>query len=542
MPAKLLRQVNCDEGKPSCKQCTRTGRSCDGYGQIIRSHTQPRQLLPTKQNPDEARALYFFRSKVVSSLSGPYSNNFWSGLVLQLSESEPIVRHSLVAISSLYHDVCTKGLDRDQLRHNQLALLHYNLAIQKLKEVQHEPIILLGCLLFICIEILQDNRDQAITHCRHGLAILRSVENTALWTREHLHPILKRLSILQLFFGANKPAEDPQPLGPIPINFFSFEDANNFIEDFIIQAVKLMFRGDAHRYGSMQGQPIPPTLFKVQAELLEAIRQAKSALQRFEKRYLRPDCQDYEERQIAILCLEFRAHLGLIMIPTALEPDEMAYDQHTARFRHILRIIQRLHHAMAKRSSASTPWVRFEPTYLVMIHPVVLRCRHLVVRLEALKLLKTYDAAKESFWERDKMYQLSKRTIEIEHDITLDEDDRPIGKHRDLKLPPDHRRVRNTIFDPETELEANVAGTPTNGTPVGFIMRDALGNHYARYEFLMLKAVSRLLQSPEIGENGQHDTRDIFANIKGSNCQMSFSLNNEVAKCKYRKAFNGLQY
>lgn len=452
--------------------------------------------MPSHCQVDEAKALHFFRSQVASILPGAFNSTFWNRLVLQLSESEPIVRHALVAIGTLSQNIPSINPGRDQEQQNQFALQHYNRAIQKLRQVQYEPIILLACLLFACIEILQGNKEQAILHCRYGLAILGSVHNTALWAREHVRPTLKRLGALPLFFGTIVPGSCSITSTPIPKAFTSLEEANCIAEDLLAQSMSLLYCGDAYRNGSLFGQPVRSDLFASQAALIQSANQFRCSLKKLEKTHILPLFDDLGERQTTYMCLDLRNHIGLILLRTALEPDEMGYDRFSGNFRHALRLARRLHHAMAKRFQPSVFEMRFEPVYLVLIQVILLRCRILSVRLEALNLLKTYGAAKEGFWERDKMYQLGRRIIEIEHDITLDETDKPIGRVLDTALPPDNRRIRNTIFDERKTIQGEVDGSPVRGSPVGFIMQDITHNLLVQYDFILVTPVSSLSLYP----------------------------------------------
>ncbi|KAI8217304.1 Aspercryptin biosynthesis cluster-specific transcription regulator atnN [Colletotrichum sp. SAR 10_77] len=85
---------------------------------------------------------------------------------MQFSTFEPSVRHSLVAISNLYEQI--EGSPQPQrrlhLQDQSFALQHYNAAINELKAIQtrdKQPIVLIVCVLFICIEFLQSNREAA---------------------------------------------------------------------------------------------------------------------------------------------------------------------------------------------------------------------------------------------------------------------------------------------------------------------------------------------------------------------------------------------
>ncbi|EXM14576.1 hypothetical protein FOTG_17041 [Fusarium oxysporum f. sp. vasinfectum 25433] len=226
-----VRKIKCDETRPCCRRCTNTGRSCDGYAPQGRQPTPAAHLAVTCQHlrtKTECRGLQYFCEVAAPRLLGPKSPYFWTHLVMQLSESEPIVKHSLLAISSLYE---TREVQKTPPAMPSLALQHYNAAIQGLKTTQSDVLALLGCVLFTCIELLQSNNGTAIRHCAHGIAIMERCDNP--WAREHLVPIFRRISVLPLLFGSDSTElSRSMVLGfVIPSKFDSLEDAQVMTDD-----------------------------------------------------------------------------------------------------------------------------------------------------------------------------------------------------------------------------------------------------------------------------------------------------------------------
>ncbi|KAH8805736.1 hypothetical protein F5884DRAFT_680551 [Xylogone sp. PMI_703] len=159
------RRVKCDETRPQCNRCVKSGRVCDGYpaynprnrsADVIpilprppqngasssTSGTSPAPLLPSgssntptslftsrtlvrrlprqrqpKRPPsligytpsvsisfNAQESLYFqlFREHTATELSGFFNSNFWTRDVLQESHSEASIRHAVVALGALY--------------------------------------------------------------------------------------------------------------------------------------------------------------------------------------------------------------------------------------------------------------------------------------------------------------------------------------------------------------------------------------------------------------------------------------------------------
>ncbi|KAH8681932.1 hypothetical protein BX600DRAFT_32835 [Xylariales sp. PMI_506] len=485
-----IRKIKCDGNKPFCDKCTKTGRSCDGYNQDKqpRFRPNPQWLIPSGYGPEEARALQFFRTRAASSLSGPYDGYFWTNVVLQLSNSEPIIQHAVLAISSLYEDFSCKGRELNQLQVNQFALYHYNIAVRKLRDAQHEPLVLLACLLFICIEVMQDNKAQAIIHCRHGLAILQSIQPTAVWARDHLAPIFQRLTAFPVLFGGYDPGleQEQPPLRPVPEVLRSMDQANSIAEELLKRTLQLICCGDQYRYGVLVGRDVSSELLAAREQLVLASKAFKRSLDRFGRQLLRQGgaCSIY--MRIWYSCCELRAEYCWIWGSLALDLGEMAYDRFIPRFRKMNNLIQSLSEMMPHETRPG-PTFQFDISYLAITHVIAMKCRDLATRLEALASVKTYGPIKESFWEADKMYQLARRIIEIEHDVTLDEFDQPVGEVAWKHLPLDERRVRNSFFDQDVVLYSKLNGQFVSGNPLGLIMRDCQGDVYLRYEFISVK-------------------------------------------------------
>ncbi|KAH8883408.1 hypothetical protein GQ53DRAFT_664030 [Thozetella sp. PMI_491] len=487
-----IRKIKCDEAKPHCDRCTRTGRKCDGYKDAETSSIthQPRRLFPACTQPSEARALHFFRARVAAGLSGPYDSYFWTDLVLQLSNSEPIVRHALVAISSLYENLSCRDNDLGKLKSNEFALAHYNTAVRSLREVRHEPLVLLACLLFICIEVVQENRAQAVIHCQHGVAILESIRSTALWSQSYLAPIFRRLSTMPIFFGG---IGTPRLIPPqfVPSGFASFEEANYFIEDAVGRTMDLSRYGDSYRYGASYGQEVSPGLVKMQAELLQSIGRLRPALSKFKRQIIAHQRPLSEEEEVWLLLFNVRIEICHIWTSGTLDPSEEVYDRLLNNFRHLTQLCKNLSQKLQPRIDTLGPEFRLEIGYLVLVHLVGTKCRDLRLRLEGLQLVKTYGAVREAFWDAQKMYKCDRRIIEIEHNLTLDEFDQPVGDFSWDDIPPDSLRVRDTTFDQNLVICGEVGGKPVTGHPLAFIKRDAEGNLFRQCELVYVDAVSQ---------------------------------------------------
>lgn len=150
LASQRIRKVKCDEAKPYCLRCSKTGRKCDGYlddaalsirrrrrrhpaasqldglaiggqgatceipaaapGSALPSMTPPLSATSLPRLPnllpwdsaEEKRSFNFFQHITAPVLAGDLDAVIWRVLVLQICHTEPAVRHAILAISSLH--------------------------------------------------------------------------------------------------------------------------------------------------------------------------------------------------------------------------------------------------------------------------------------------------------------------------------------------------------------------------------------------------------------------------------------------------------
>ncbi|KEF51240.1 uncharacterized protein A1O9_12743, partial [Exophiala aquamarina CBS 119918] len=143
-----IRRVKCDEQKPQCKNCTSTGRKCEGYSRsnlATSEHSQVQgtcrrhkseacsgilsdTLLATSSllGPWERRSFDYLRSEAVPEIFGVFDSDFWTPM-LQRRVTEPVLQHALSSLSAVY------GHYRRDSQLNHFAIQQYNKAIQLLR-------------------------------------------------------------------------------------------------------------------------------------------------------------------------------------------------------------------------------------------------------------------------------------------------------------------------------------------------------------------------------------------------------------------------
>ncbi|KAL6796428.1 hypothetical protein GGI42DRAFT_345227 [Trichoderma sp. SZMC 28013] len=179
-----VRHLKCDERRPVCLRCGKTGRLCEGlgYGKTPHMHHvecsgSPSPTLPygPLQSREEYRYFEYFCRNVLHRLTGfDYQSKFWNEIVPQFSQSSPAVLHAVLALSALYEHL--DGHSKDTHQWNKLILKQYNRSIRCLRlALSPQPIqfTLTCCILFITFESAQDDYQKALLHLQSGLDILK---------------------------------------------------------------------------------------------------------------------------------------------------------------------------------------------------------------------------------------------------------------------------------------------------------------------------------------------------------------------------------
>lgn len=111
---------------------------------------------------DETRCFEFFRYRTSLQLAGFFSSEFWSNLVLRAAFHEPVIKHAILALSSL-HERFSNGDEtilytRWNKSEGGFALVQYNQAIKHLVKHLNEgrqaiDVCLIACMLFSSFEV-----------------------------------------------------------------------------------------------------------------------------------------------------------------------------------------------------------------------------------------------------------------------------------------------------------------------------------------------------------------------------------------------------
>lgn len=195
-----IRKVKCDENKPSCQKCVKTGRTCDGYESPFRFFTsqpvnsahaggiksnvglQPARPTFIEITPQEIDLLNrYFSTKTIFDVKLDCDEE--ARQVLQASLTDPPIRHAVLSLRALREDLETAGDGPASVARQSpsyhYGLQQYSMALGRLASNLSSPgsnrmkSALLCCQIFISIEQVRKNYAAMAQHLIQGLRIMR---------------------------------------------------------------------------------------------------------------------------------------------------------------------------------------------------------------------------------------------------------------------------------------------------------------------------------------------------------------------------------
>ena len=164
------KHLKCDERKPACLRCILAAADCKyGTPRIrlfpaasvlpVAGNAQPVQPSSAYRDPSERRALLWFTEKLLPGITGftAQTGTFWRSLLPRLSETEPSIRHILIAIASKHEglrELSPRGAELTPVcaRHHSLALQHLMRSDIRVKS----DVLLVSCVALSFFERMRD--------------------------------------------------------------------------------------------------------------------------------------------------------------------------------------------------------------------------------------------------------------------------------------------------------------------------------------------------------------------------------------------------
>ncbi|KAK7177803.1 Transcriptional regulatory protein moc3-like protein 4 [Paraphaeosphaeria sporulosa] len=476
-----IRRVKCDETKPSCIKCTSTGRTCEGYAPPLPRKSRTRRSkydalhmrldrgidasldtpevsiilnsnfhVPTyvwrvpksinrardRADQDGSRSLAYYRTRVSKGISTYFDEEFWNSFVLQVSEAEPPVRHAILALSALY-----EAGETSQLLNPPSSNHRYNYLMRMNTNGPLLDVVLIPCLIFTWIEFLRNDIDVALTHLHSGLRFLceHRERSGSRMVVMHVAPILGRVLIQATLHRSTSivfdyyatMGHDP---GSRSLNFVTLREARCDLDGKISSVLRFLrltkCAGSAqlrHGCGVFPDLPCPKCMHQAHIRDFDRWKEA------FESLRARLDISALTSNEIqALHQLELSYLLMSNTLRTLFATTPMVFDKYNDTYARVLYLSRQMLRSQMLRRTTSLFNLPFDNSVQGALLNIVLRCRHLPIRREAVQLLQLCPD-NEGIWQRASLVAFCNWKIGIE------EKGRPQGALETDPLPENAR-------------------------------------------------------------------------------------------------------
>ncbi|KAI1618902.1 hypothetical protein EDD36DRAFT_44914 [Exophiala viscosa] len=480
-----IRRVKCDETRPSCRNCTTTGRKCEGpianQVQFIQgpplSRASTPVLVPEISPVDaahpyyERRAFDHFVKHGAPIFAGHVDASFWTDLVPRLAQSSDFVWDAVVSISCLFEHVPYENLVTryDQNfpyqvtnKHHQQALKYYNRAINSVRRLADrdeldDSVAVLSCILFASVEFQQRNvttGTELVKDCcrmlRQGMSTgsisKASKANSAL--HEVVAPFILRKAVLTATLGTFLPPdwnvhhESKSAMGkPLPacptLNEASIQLYNLLYQCFEVTRV-------ADIVPDLGEDPGKNRFLALRTVLMGRLTQWKSWFM----------SEQYQEanKEASWMCSYLLMYWAVCYtsLATCVYINQTAFDEHRDQFADIVQHAQ-VYLAHLAESPTQLPPFQTQAGILPTLYFCALKCRDPILRREALRLMRQAPQ-QDTLWAFIAPERVVEKVIPLEergmHSTVMDD---VVGLPD--KSPPEDRRFAHVSV-----LSRNAAG------------------------------------------------------------------------------------
>ena len=360
---------------------------------------------------------------------------------MYFSQTVPSVRYAATALALIHRNYLDRASsDRVQRSRSskdwqpdKAPLLHYNRAIQLLlnqeigDSTEQIAITLLVCYLFICFDQLAGNYIQAMKHLRGGVELSRNIDKAILNnnnTCDDAQPLgvraliyqvtrqIRRLDMQAVTFLVDWTPVDIQEtlMSQLPLSdgaFWSLDQAADHLQILVARVMRL--RNTAQQMSSTDKMPPPPSSLvslvlgqlETWSSLFENMLQQGSSYE--------ADPETY--RLISLLRLHHT--IAWTLLSCYLPGREMDYDKFLPQFQQCVALAGDVAAAHEQYSGLLKPTFTPEVGILPVLYIIGAKCRHPVIRREALSILRR-QPIREAVWDSISAARVVERVIEIE--------------------------------------------------------------------------------------------------------------------------------
>ncbi|KFZ24120.1 hypothetical protein V502_01399 [Pseudogymnoascus sp. VKM F-4520 (FW-2644)] len=434
------RRIKCDEQQPACLRCHSTGRVCDGYrAEAVdrqQSTAMSRAASPSPYSmaslnlaavlPHDSKERHhfrFFEQYTAMEFSGYFDNDLWTRLILQMSRTQPAVRHAVVTLGSLHENL--QACDDVQVPVTTIySLQHYNKAVLHLQRQltssqQSIGVTLTCCILFVCFETLQRDYVTALTQLKKGLNILCSWKYSHTGTgttllspegrfiKENLLPLYLHLDVQATTVIENRGLGFPSNIrkstgdSKLPLRFTSTHEARYWLDVLLYSMYDTIVKPT---------NPDPDHL----AQLDDMTRDWATAFSTYVNNQLDLNALNTSDVRAGTI-LKIYHTVAIIMIGTRLSGDDALHESFYSSFKEITTLCK----SLIRSPNTSAPrrsTFRFSLDMGVVppLFYVAINCRDIVIRTEAIALLAA-EPRREGIWDGRMAAEVAREHADVKY-------------------------------------------------------------------------------------------------------------------------------
>ncbi|KAF5588633.1 Zn(2)-C6 fungal-type DNA-binding domain-containing protein [Fusarium pseudoanthophilum] len=392
---RRIRRVKCDETRPSCLKCTSTGRTCDGYEEVVAKQSPIHGVIVGYGNSQEARSIQFFIERTLSQLTSFFPDEFWGISVLQVAQYEPSISHALVSFSA-YHEAFTNGIPGDKIPY---ALKHYNLSIMEL-HASHSS------LSHVHL-ILQGHTETAIRLFKHGhrmMSQLRQLQHRQATGLDgilnHAQTLFNRLALqVAILVGDVMPQLSLHCVSGSQLMMVN----TNYTFSSLLEAREALYAILALRLTETVENSVLVTAFSQWSQAFDELVISRDGL------LFSPT----EQRSLALIDLH-RRYFNLVLPWESMHnhKDVLSVDNRTGDFEELVNCASRV---LGFEETDTAPLFHLEIGVVPVLFVVVAWCRDPAIRRRAISLLMSRQA-QEGVWSSHLTGRVARRIMEAEEE------------------------------------------------------------------------------------------------------------------------------
>ncbi|KIV86479.1 hypothetical protein PV11_02090 [Exophiala sideris] len=457
-----IRRIKCDETIPHCRQCTKSGRNCEGpvAHQIRFIHDQPTRkstspvstdvsLLVPQHTEDERHAFHYFLHRGGFLVKGTVDAEFWETLVIPLTQKYDFVWDTVVSMSVLLEHVPYEVLRTTTTevanRAHQQALTLYNRAILNVRRLAQrgemdDSVVIMSYVLFASLEFQQRNVKGATDLMKKISKLLadnlasnfnnqESIFGQAV--RDVVTPFVLRKTVLMATLGDNPPFREIEHdrTGEILSRHPKYSKARAQFYSLVHEAYEIIRLADfAHNANKENPDYNAVSLRRI--SMLDQLIQLRASLIATSS----GRTHDPELHWIASYLLMYWA-VCYISLATCESLHQTIFDDHIDHFAEIVEHARTylLHSAKFTNSQLLSS---FDPGVIPPLYFCATRCRDPILRREALRLMRQAPRQeRENLWAYVEPERVAERIIMVEEGVS-DID----TQYATLSLPREERR------------------------------------------------------------------------------------------------------